>query len=359
MDKVTLTRDQLYDLVWSKPITALASEFGISYNDLKKICKNHNIPLPYMGYWAKLRHGKLARKVKLPASFEGKDEIAFEPTLDRPEVQQKEASDKAVLIGEIETKFQQFLHVPERLTNPDILIVNVKNALADKNVWSNHGLIAASSGFVNITCAPENVSRALRFMDTLTKLLKARGHDINNVKDSSHVIVFGEPLIIQLQEKLRYEYTIEGKYNWKTRHEYPTGIFMLRCWRTFYWHQKVWMDGKVLIENQLAKIVAGIESLAIKERDERLLDEERWKVEKEKQRIEKERHDREVLDAANFQKLLAQSQVWKQSQILNDFIAEIEKKLIASMELTDVKKEWLRWAKLKAENFNPLNNLLI
>lgn len=44
MDKITFTRDQLYDLIWSKPITVLAKEFGLSDNDLRKTCKAFNIP---------------------------------------------------------------------------------------------------------------------------------------------------------------------------------------------------------------------------------------------------------------------------------------------------------------------------
>lgn len=44
MEKITLTRDQLYNLVWSKPISVLAKEIGLSDNDLRKICQNHNIP---------------------------------------------------------------------------------------------------------------------------------------------------------------------------------------------------------------------------------------------------------------------------------------------------------------------------
>lgn len=357
MDKITLTRDQLYDIVWSKPISVLAKEFGLSDNDLRKICKNHNIPLPYMGYWSKLRHGKPVRKVMLPTGNDV-NEIIISPPNENPQANQNESISRTILIKEIETKYKNLIQVPARLTNPDELIVNARTALVDKNIYSHHGLIAASSGFINITVAPENVPRALRFMDTLTKLLRARGHETNNVKDTSHIVVFGEPLVIHLQEKLKYEYVIEGEYNWKTRHEHPTGIFMLRTWKNYHWHQKVWSDGKFLIEEVLAKIVAGIELLALNEKAKQIELEKFWEQQEEEQRIKKERRDREELDGANFQKLLAQSQVWKQSQILSEFISTIESKLIADGELTDESREWLVWAKKKAEKFNPLNKIL-
>lgn len=357
MENITLTRDQLYDLIWSKPTSVLAKEFGLSDNGLRKICKNHNIPLPYLGYWSKLRFGKPARKVNLSTKFNGKDEIIISPSTELTESNQKEISARTILIKEIESKYKNLLKVPARLTNPDALIVKAKDALTiNKHYYSRNGLIRIHSGYININVDPINVPRALRFMDTLIKLLKARGYKIT-IGDESRVEVLGEQLVIRLQEKLRFETIKEGSYNRETRYYYPTGIFMLRTWKTFHWHQRVWTDGKVLIEDQLAKILVGIELLAERERKERLEIEEFWRVQKEKERIEKERHDREELDGANFQKLLAQSKLWKQSQILNEYIAEIESKLIADCELTDKSKEWLGWAKEKAEKFNPLNDL--
>jgi len=355
---ITLTRGQLYDLIWSTPTTTLAKEFGLSDNGLRKICKKHKIPLPYLGYWAKIKHGKLARQVNLPNKFEGKDEIIINPHNEKSETSQKEIPARTQLIMEITTKHKHLLEVPLRLTNPDAMIVKAKDALTvKKNQWIDHGLISTSSGFITIKVAPENVARAMRFLDALIKLLKARGYESNANLDSSHLMIFGEPLEIRLQEKLRFEDLIEGRYNLKTRHYYPTGIFMLKCWRKSWSHQRVWIDGKELIEYQLAKIVAGIELLALKERTERLEREERWRIEKEKKQIEKERYDKEELDGANFQKLLAQSKIWKQSQILNEFIFELENKASNSGELTEELKNWIIWAKEKADKFNPLNNI--
>jgi len=358
MDKITLNRGQLYDLIWSKPTTILAKELGLSDNGLRKICKKYNIPLPYLGYWAKIKHGKPARKVNLPNKYEGKDEIIINPPNIKSGSIQKEISARTHLIKEITTDYKHLLKVPAKLINPEFLVTKAQDALTvKKNQWLDNGLISKSVGFFTIKVAPKNVARAMRFMDALLKLLKTRGYEVNADRDSSHLVIFGEPLVIRLQEKLRFEDHIEGIYNRKTRHYYPTGIFMIKCWRKTWSHQRVWIDGKELIEYQLAKIVAGIELLALKERTERLEREERWRIEKEKKQIEKERYDKEELDGANFQKLLSQSKIWKQSQILNEFIFELESKAITSGELTEELKNWIMWAKEKAEKFNPLDNI--
>jgi hypothetical protein len=49
---MTLSRRELYDSVWSKPLEDLAEEFGISQSALIKRCGEVNVPTPPNGYWA-------------------------------------------------------------------------------------------------------------------------------------------------------------------------------------------------------------------------------------------------------------------------------------------------------------------
>ena len=55
---ITLPRSELYELVWTRPVTELAKEFGISDVALAKRCRALNIPLPPRGYWAKVAAGQ-------------------------------------------------------------------------------------------------------------------------------------------------------------------------------------------------------------------------------------------------------------------------------------------------------------
>ena len=61
-----LTREELYALVWDRPMTRLAKEFGLSDVALHKICRKHEIPTPPLGYWAKKAHGKPVTNTPLP-----------------------------------------------------------------------------------------------------------------------------------------------------------------------------------------------------------------------------------------------------------------------------------------------------
>lgn len=62
----TLPRLALYELVWSKPRTALAKQLGISDVAIGKYCSSNNVPAPPPGYWAKLNAGKPVRRTPLP-----------------------------------------------------------------------------------------------------------------------------------------------------------------------------------------------------------------------------------------------------------------------------------------------------
>src|ERR1700742_1941506 len=54
----TISRRELYDLVWSTPVSTVAESFGLSDVGLAKICERHRVPVPPRGYWAKKEAGK-------------------------------------------------------------------------------------------------------------------------------------------------------------------------------------------------------------------------------------------------------------------------------------------------------------
>lgn len=63
---LTLSREDLYELVWSKPMQELAKDFGISDVALAKRCRRLRIPVPGRGYWARVEAGQMPHRPKLP-----------------------------------------------------------------------------------------------------------------------------------------------------------------------------------------------------------------------------------------------------------------------------------------------------
>jgi len=58
------TRQELFELVWSMPMTKLSKQFELSDVGLRKICVKHQIPLPL-----RFRQQKLKSRCKSTAFF--------------------------------------------------------------------------------------------------------------------------------------------------------------------------------------------------------------------------------------------------------------------------------------------------
>lgn len=66
-----VSRDELYRLVWSEPMTKIAVRFDVSGSYLARICTQLNVPRPERGYWAKFAVGKAPPQVPLPEARPG------------------------------------------------------------------------------------------------------------------------------------------------------------------------------------------------------------------------------------------------------------------------------------------------
>lgn len=60
-----LTRAELHALVWSKPMTEIARDYGVRDQHVAQACDAHEIARPRPGYWQRLEHGKAVETVAL------------------------------------------------------------------------------------------------------------------------------------------------------------------------------------------------------------------------------------------------------------------------------------------------------
>ena len=63
-----IQREELYNLLWKKPISQVAEDIDFDTTLLRKVCKDNLIPLPKNGYWTKLKHNKPVVKKELSVS---------------------------------------------------------------------------------------------------------------------------------------------------------------------------------------------------------------------------------------------------------------------------------------------------
>lgn len=70
-----LTRQELYELVWTEPISSITSKYQVTEHFIHKVCREMLIPMPGQGHWVKIRYGKTSEKHELPSGYTGKNEV--------------------------------------------------------------------------------------------------------------------------------------------------------------------------------------------------------------------------------------------------------------------------------------------
>ena len=62
METKEISRKELYDLVWSTPLSKITLQYAYTNDGIKKICKQYDVPMPQNGYWLKLKFNKNGTK---------------------------------------------------------------------------------------------------------------------------------------------------------------------------------------------------------------------------------------------------------------------------------------------------------
>lgn len=79
-----VSREQLYELVWSMPMTKVAEKFSVSGSYMARVCSVIRVPHPERGYWAKLNVGKAPARPALPEALQG-DQLVWSQDGDLPQ----------------------------------------------------------------------------------------------------------------------------------------------------------------------------------------------------------------------------------------------------------------------------------
>jgi Asp-tRNA(Asn)/Glu-tRNA(Gln) amidotransferase C subunit len=66
-----VSRQELYEMVWSMPMIKVAQQFKVSGSYLARVCSALQVPRPERGHWAKLAVGKAPEKPALPEAQPG------------------------------------------------------------------------------------------------------------------------------------------------------------------------------------------------------------------------------------------------------------------------------------------------
>lgn len=163
-----ISRDELYRLVWSKPMTQVAEQFAVSGTYMARVCALLNVPRPERGYWAKLAVGKAPAPEPLPEARPGdqlswsKDGTAQAP----PKPRQPPARRSEVPVRVSKTRSHALLLGAREHFN------------ASRHVDDRSYLKPSKRLLVDITASKAGLDRALGFANDLFTALESVGHRV-------------------------------------------------------------------------------------------------------------------------------------------------------------------------------------
>jgi len=350
MEAIIFSREQLYKMVWDESIASLARKYNISTNDLRRVCNSMNIPLPDMGYWSKKQFGKEVPMKPLPENHTGKLDISLSPRVEGDSNQELSLSPLIILQREIESDSGIDLQVKTTLVSPDMLIRNAEIALIKRAKKAEEGdLLYAGSDNLNINVTKSLINRTLCLMDCFVKAMRYRGHNFKISHQQSYVVL-GE---IEVEMTIRETRTkASSNEKWGFARYDPTGRLSIQFGK--FTETVSCTDGKVLVEEQLSKLIAKLELLKERLKVQEEENRRRRIAYEEERRIEMEAQNRKKMETGLLRQILEDSNLWKQAQLLREYIDHIETKAIGEGKLEGEIAEWIDWARKKADWLDPL-----
>ena len=393
-DPLTLTREELYELVWSKPLVELAQDFGLSDVAVAKRCRKLGVPVPGRGYWARVAAGQAPRQPKLvkredqpmdyaALTFEApRDEI---PEDNRPPGTPEEAALREKIVGLPPTPFLELKTASSAVRRT---AVDLKRKWRNEIVWTRG---EKSGPIVQIRVSDLVVDRALRIAELLIAGAQAVGWGFKRIPAPKEETQYrryayqpapeppkygcidtqGELLAFRIDERNRQvEHELDehekarkrrGETIYPPRWDYvPSGdlrVHLMHADSTYVRH--TWKDtARRKLEDQITAILLSFldEALDIKKRrEERRQDEIRARKEEERRmRLSRRREN----NAKLIHELEAQAGAWQRARMVRAYLRALRNavgkdklELISNNSTTD----FLAWGHHYANQLDPLS----
>lgn len=383
-ETVIYRRDDLYGLVWSKPMRQVAKTFGVSDVALAKICRRLGVPVPGRGHWARVTAGQRVKRRPL-APLKAGQPAEIHAQRSRPLPIEGAADSAAPTNG---AGNEEPITVASVLEDPHEL-VNLSAAALRRTKADDDGIARCRDRrCLSIEVAPASVDRALRIMDALIKALVARGLEVE-VREPAVVSIWtpsvtrrdermpltllrvdGESVPIAIEELTesvqvdagdstrwrlpKYESRATGKLRLRVRDDVEGYQFRLGV-------QKNWTDtDRRPIEASLTAFARGLHTIAAAIKRARIEDERHRKEQEEWQRKWKLEREQKEMDDRRRKRVDDEVPRWRLARDLREYVLAIREvieeggcSVIPGGELD----EWLRWCDGYALRIDPLSPL--
>jgi signal recognition particle subunit SEC65 len=342
-----LSRQELYNLIWSSPAMKVAADFGVSDVAVHKHCIKRNVPRPTRGYWAKLAAGRVPRKKPLPPTseevFENEAQRRVPKSLALPEPDTQLhplASEMLLALNRTKPDYKKLIHLKE----PPYPEVNISKALTKRVAQSFHVMLHALEPL------------GIEFKKSQGK------YNPGNFKMGR------DRLFLTIEEVLIDTLSTNRRVRWWQFNDRCTQSGNLAFSTTVsHWghrDEKEWVETKGnKLERVLSEVVSAIRLHFLTMQRKRIqdaIDQKKWREEYEKRhrewqaeeviRIQKGKEQAhlnaiQTAISARKQDLIKAVEWWSRSRGMTDFIEECERRWKSPTgELNSEQAAWLAWA---------------
>lgn len=373
-----ITREELYALVWSQPMTKVAASYGVSSSFLARVCTRLNVPRPPRGYWAKLAVGKAPKRPALPDVRPG-DELEWsrdgepvrapralpKPPAARPARRVRpradHSGDHGILVGarghyDVARENDDGYLKPQKRLLVDLIVS--KNALtrglttANALFWAledrGHGVVIApnTESFSRASVDPREKGGQGQYFPSLWSPFRPTVAYIGTVAIGLTIFELAESVevrwvngkyipVSELPAPKRRRYTQVS--TWTHQRDMPSGRLCLQAYSPYRgteWNRQ-WRESKVgdlpkkfpAIARELEREAATIAELVEEARRKTELEHQRWEAMQEKWRQEQaeRRWAKAIKDSR--EELTALIEVWAEAKRIDDFFKDAEQRL--------------------------------
>lgn len=368
MNQPQLTRTELYGLIWLKPATRIAEEFGVTPAAVFAACHKLNVPRPGRGHWVRLEFGKGDERPPLPP-LPGSGPESVELTARRARPSRVEEPSPASETTPAQTT------PPE--TNPSApledhpVVKETRAAYRGGSKDPKHGTTNPKPDHPHVWVFATSgaLDRAFSLLNQLLWMLERNGFTFR-IDEKTHMyravfVATDSALDFSIQEVIepdkseptpeekrqpyffrRWRYIATGRLRFILSEYHPQGA------------QKSWGDGKnIKLDTKLTDIVEGclicakgkhVQQTAWRERERQWAEAARLREEQERLRKE---------ETARRTAFRTAAQHWTEAQALRDFHAACEEGLKAQRPdgaLNDRDQRWLDWGMALIRSVDPL-----
>jgi hypothetical protein len=370
-ENIVLKREELFDLVWTEPISKLAKRFGISDVGLAKICKRLQIPRPEQGHWVRVKKNwPVKARPQLPPVH---DPSLFQVVI---EARKGPASDPERKLDADPLIIQERLpenriHVSATLSSPHPLIRATAERAKGRRPDKYGRISLQGKDSLDIHVAPASLSRAFRIMNALIKALETRGMKVsagNAPGFETRIYVRGEEIAIGIYESSKQvphamtpdekrEKEKFGRDPYEKYDYHPSGRLSLLVKKGYYPAALVKDTDKKSIEVCLNDFIIRLIKVAETEKADRLEWERRRAEEEEARQRREEIERRKRKERERYEQLLKQVDAWTKSNQIRLFVEAVKISAVreaGSIESGSDLDQWIQWANQQADRTDPI-----